>query len=163
MALGGVAGLFAVRDSGLFARLLQLVRGFSAEAAGLVLRPQPAGTLVVTSGAMHLATMDQFYAIAWGPRAVARSRELPAVIAYRAAACGIAGIRRGLGVREGAVVGALAIVGIAPGDAVTTSILYGTLTPALGVATVTLGLGGEWLAPFARKHLFRSAAEIQHD
>jgi uncharacterized membrane protein YbhN (UPF0104 family) len=152
LAVGGVASIAALRagfrGSGPIRRLFDRVGGgVPAEAASVVLNPAVAGILVLTTGLMHLATFGQFYAVAWAlglPLGFASCLLLlPAAFLLSALPISFSG----WGVREGAVVAALAVVGIGAGDAVTASILFGLIAPALG----------EWLAPFARKHFFRSA------
>jgi uncharacterized membrane protein YbhN (UPF0104 family) len=165
LAFGGVATVAALRiglhGRGLSVRPLSLLRGAWTDEVRALARPAVVGVLFATTAAMHLASIGLFHAIACSlglPIGLGRCLLLlPAAFLLSALPISFAG----WGVREGAVVAALSLVGIAPGDALTASILYGLTTPTLGAATIMVGLVGRRLAPIAGKRI--SAAELLDD
>jgi glycosyltransferase 2 family protein len=167
LAFGGMATIAifwaGMRSRGLFACLLSLLRNAWTDAARVVARPAIVGVLFATSAAMHLASIGLFYAIARGLGLPVGLGHCLLLLPPALLLSGLPISLAGWGVREGAVVAALSVVGIAPGDALTASILYGLTTPVLGVATVAVGFVGRRFDPIARGHILGSAAEIGDD
>jgi uncharacterized membrane protein YbhN (UPF0104 family) len=156
LAVGGATAL-AILLLGLrgerVARILPArLRSFWLDAANL-LRPGTMVILVLTSAAMHLAMLSQFYAVASALDITLGFMNCLVLLPVAMLLAALPISLSGWGIREGAVVAALSVVNIAPGDAVTASVLFGLIAPALGFATVWFGFLVERLSPHARKRV----------
>lgn len=118
------------------ARLARLFPAIASDLARFVQSPGPASVLFVSSAFTTLSAIAVFWAIA---RSVALPVEfsaslllLPTALLLSALPISLAG----WGVREAVVVSSFSLVGLAPADALTVSVLYGLTTPAIGLIAV---------------------------
>jgi uncharacterized membrane protein YbhN (UPF0104 family) len=117
-------------------RLARSFPDLAADLARFVESPGPACVLFASSALTTFGAIAVFWAIA---RSLALPVEFGAALLLLPTALLLSALPislAGWGVREAAVVTSFSLVGLAPADALTVSVLYGLTTPAMGLVAV---------------------------